>query len=668
MKTNKLFKTALLLVALFGGASASWADPAVTFSIPQAIGEYILIGQDKQGQNGQTADGVTLTSCKVDGNGTCYTIGSTGSSTVIQFKFTATAGNYVFSFKSGTKDNNTSTLALVLAKEGESGTDIGTATINSTGSWDPVTPHNYVLNNLEADVTYTLTMTMALTGSGSNGGNFANFCFHSTNQLALPFESTASNLDLSYNSILNNAKLASIHEANYISRAGGYISDIISYVKTAGRYRLSFNISAYKQTSKLKITIKSFDGLTTDIDEQTIDITAAGTYSVLLGSDLTAGLKKIKFDFLDDDASGDDYLYNLVNVNFATDEIPHMGTTTTYLDFSTGSLSTSSSPRYDSGNHNLMTYIADGGVADNFYVVNNEDNAYLSMQVAIANANSGKGYVKLTVTDMVTSTTEINQESLAIDGNGTYTLKLSNKLSKGIKKIRLDFDKGTITTSYLFNLSNLTFYKRSLNDAYDYTPVAATEVDIVLTRTLSADKWSTIMLPFERTAEQLQSDLGVTTVTLAAFTSFSDNTLNFSPASSITANTPYMIKVSEDVSGAKTINGVNIVTTGNQYVDQNGVRFQGVYASTTMAVGDYFFSNNKLYKATSTKSIKPFRAYFKDVPAGARLMFFDETTGISEVMGNTEKASGNYYDLQGRRIAQPQKGLYIVNGKKVFVK
>ena len=87
-----------------------------------------------------------------------------------------------------------------------------------------------------------------------------------------------------------------------------------------------------------------------------------------------------------------------------------------------------------------------------------------------------------------------------------------------------------------------------------------------------------------------------------------------------------------------------------------------------MDSGDYFFSNNNLYKATSTKSIKPFRAYFKDVPAGARLMFFDETTGISEVMGNTEKASGIYYDLQGRRIAQPQKGLYIVNGKKVFVK
>ena len=27
-----------------------------------------------------------------------------------------------------------------------------------------------------------------------------------------------------------------------------------------------------------------------------------------------------------------------------------------------------------------------------------------------------------------------------------------------------------------------------------------------------------------------------------------------------------------------------------------------------------------------------------------------------------------YFDLQGRKVAQPQKGLYIVNGKKVIIK
>lgn len=46
---------------------------------------------------------------------------------------------------------------------------------------------------------------------------------------------------------------------------------------------------------------------------------------------------------------------------------------------------------------------------------------------------------------------------------------------------------------------------------------------------------------------------------------------------------------------------------------------------------------------------------------------FDDATGISRVE-NVQVANDQYYDLQGRRVAQPTKGLYIVNGRKVVVK
>ena len=46
---------------------------------------------------------------------------------------------------------------------------------------------------------------------------------------------------------------------------------------------------------------------------------------------------------------------------------------------------------------------------------------------------------------------------------------------------------------------------------------------------------------------------------------------------------------------------------------------------------------------------------------------FGDVTGINEVQGSGFKANG-YYDLQGRKVAQPNKGLYIVNGKKVVIK
>ena len=53
---------------------------------------------------------------------------------------------------------------------------------------------------------------------------------------------------------------------------------------------------------------------------------------------------------------------------------------------------------------------------------------------------------------------------------------------------------------------------------------------------------------------------------------------------------------------------------------------------------------------------------------GARInMVDDEATGINTVHSSGFKAEGTY-DLQGRKIENPKKGLYINNGKKVVVK
>ncbi|MCR5364875.1 MAG: hypothetical protein K6E67_01855 [Prevotella sp.] len=44
------------------------------------------------------------------------------------------------------------------------------------------------------------------------------------------------------------------------------------------------------------------------------------------------------------------------------------------------------------------------------------------------------------------------------------------------------------------------------------------------------------------------------------------------------------------------------------------------------------------------------------------------TTGVNEMRNQTEKVRGEFFDLQGRRILNPTKGLYIVNGRKVIIK
>jgi hypothetical protein len=58
-------------------------------------------------------------------------------------------------------------------------------------------------------------------------------------------------------------------------------------------------------------------------------------------------------------------------------------------------------------------------------------------------------------------------------------------------------------------------------------------------------------------------------------------------------------------------------------------------------------------------------------PANARalsIVFEGETTGISTVKTAVDTKDAAVYDLQGRRVTQPTKGLFIVNGKKVVIK
>ena len=54
-------------------------------------------------------------------------------------------------------------------------------------------------------------------------------------------------------------------------------------------------------------------------------------------------------------------------------------------------------------------------------------------------------------------------------------------------------------------------------------------------------------------------------------------------------------------------------------------------------------------------------------PAGSKLsLVFEDATGINQYQNI--QADGIFYDLQGRRIGNPQKGIYVRNGKKVVIK
>ena len=107
----------------------------------------------------------------------------------------------------------------------------------------------------------------------------------------------------------------------------------------------------------------------------------------------------------------------------------------------------------------------------------------------------------------------------------------------------------------------------------------------------------------------------------------------------------------------------------------------GTYvANTTLAENVLFLNGNKFWYSAGKTTMKAFRAYFtlNDVltdigSANTRvLMSFDgDITGINDAThlnANERIMKDEGYDLQGRKVENPSKGLYIINNKKVLVK
>ena len=106
----------------------------------------------------------------------------------------------------------------------------------------------------------------------------------------------------------------------------------------------------------------------------------------------------------------------------------------------------------------------------------------------------------------------------------------------------------------------------------------------------------------------------------------------------------------------------------------NSTSSDGVYANYkyTIQPGE---STPMFYQFADGSSLSANKAYLQipvawtsNASKSISIRFDDgETTDIEEVEGDNGYVKGVYYDLQGRVVENPAKGIYIVNGKKVFI-
>lgn len=203
------------------------------------------------------------------------------------------------------------------------------------------------------------------------------------------------------------------------------------------------------------------------------------------------------------------------------------------------------------------------------------------------------------------------------------------------------------------------------------------QADIRLDRTLQTGGWNTFCSPFSISSTDLTA-MGITAKTLSSSTFNASTgllTLNFANATSIEAGKPYLVKVNATVQNP-TFEGVTTVstTTPTQTTYADFIPTLGLTEVTGNTKEILFIGsgNTLLYPETLPGNLKGFRGYFRlksDAAAASSLSLNlgEETTGIENV--NCETITNNrYYDLQGRHVAQPTKGLYIVNGKKAVIR
>ena len=268
----------------------------------------------------------------------------------------------------------------------------------------------------------------------------------------------------------------------------------------------------------------------------------------------------------------------------------------------------------------------------------------------------------------------------------------------GVKTVylRRGADKSGINEGFNPFFGSIAVYRPDvalLETATSYTPVAASDVTVSLIRTLSKDYWNTFCVPFDidLTKEENNPLYGAEVQT---FDEVDGTTLKFKAVTTIEAGNPYIVKPTVTLVNP-VFEGVDVQAAPAGLIElpiegTPKFGFQSTYNQVTLLTDktNQFLntSGNFSYPDTDAKAtMKGLRAYFI-IPASVigtgggsapeiSISFDgdeedvadDNTTVIDGIEYKTVKG-GEFYNLNGQRVAQPTKGLYIMNGKKYVVK
>lgn len=271
------------------------------------------------------------------------------------------------------------------------------------------------------------------------------------------------------------------------------------------------------------------------------------------------------------------------------------------------------------------------------------------------------------------------------NGEGEYNITNNNIVWTGSAK-SVSFKNNKDMANYAA-VTNIRVYVEYPNvKTFEYNEKEANNIeawensDITLNRTLVADKWNTLCVPFAISEEEIKANFGEGTL-VEKLEAVNGNTVNFADATSIEAGVPYLIKPT--VAGTTyTFNGKDVIADAPKTEGNADVTFQGIYSPTDITNGGTVKAagvteDGKVLFVNADSQTKAFRCFFTlndnatISPAMLKISIKGVETAINSiVMGNNNAADNAIYNLQGQRVNGNSltKGIYIKNGKKFAVK
>ena len=290
--------------------------------------------------------------------------------------------------------------------------------------------------------------------------------------------------------------------------------------------------------------------------------------------------------------------------------------------------------------------------SDGKWILGDATNGYLY--------NSGSNNLSIDINNSTNWTLEGNED-------GTFKLKGSRYLS-----CRSDLSGAN---QYLFRMAGTTPAGVYNFDIYKFVAGTATysnyctTVPTGVTVTIASSGYTTLSsahaLDFSSTVEDLDGAYVVSglTGTKALFTKISKAVpartgLVLQGTAGATVTIPIAasaVALTEKNFLKECVNGGNV--EGSTTYAMSGGKFK-LYTGTELPVGKAYLLKSDVEAASNGEGAAPELSFD----------FGGDTTGIESLAPTLSQGAGVYYDLSGRRVAQPTKGLYILNGKKVILK